>query len=250
MRTLVLLRHGQSEGNARSVFTGWIDVPLTDDGRAEAVRSGELLGEAGIKPDVVHTSVLRRAIGTAALTLDACDRHWIPTRRSWRLNERHYGSLQGRSKSEILTEFGEEQYDAWRRSRDAAPPPSSDAEFLRLANDPRYAAVAPELIPRTESHAQVAARLLPYWFSSIAPDLLAGRVTCVVAHGNSLRALVKHLDRTSDEASAGRDIPTGIPLVYDLDDSLRPTAPNGTYLDAERAAIAIAAIAREGRPSG
>jgi 2,3-bisphosphoglycerate-dependent phosphoglycerate mutase len=246
MHTLVLLRHGQSEGNARSVFTGWIDVPLTDEGRAEAVRSGELLAEAGIRPDVVHTSVLRRAIGTAALTLDACDRHWIPTHRSWRLNERHYGSLQGRSKSAILTEFGEEQYDAWRRSRDAAPPPSSEAEFLRLANDPRYAAMAPELIPRTESHAQVGARLLPYWLSSIAPELLAGRVACVVAHGNSLRALVKHFDPTS----AGLDIPTGIPLVYELDDSLSPTAPGGRYLDAERAAIAIAAIAREGRPSG
>jgi 2,3-bisphosphoglycerate-dependent phosphoglycerate mutase len=247
MSTLVLLRHGESEGNARGEFTGWLDVPLTEDGRAEAVRCGELLAAAGILPDVVHTSVLRRAIGTAHMTLDACDRHWIPAHRSWRLNERHYGSLQGRVKSEILREFGEERYVAWRRSHDVAPPPISAAEFEQLAHDQRYAGIPTELIPHAESLAQVTTRLLPYWSGAITPSLRAGRTACVVAHGNSLRALVTHLDRLSGEASARLNIPTGIPLVYELDDSLEPVTPGGRYLDQERAAIAIEAVANEGR---
>lgn len=247
MSTLVLLRHGESEGNARGVFTGWIDARLTDNGCAEAVRSGALLDAAGIRPDRAHTSVLRRAIATANLTLDACDRHWIPTGRSWRLNERHYGALQGRVKSAIVHSFGEEQFLAWRRSYDIAPPPISDDALRHQLRDPRYATVPTEFMPTTESLADVTARLLPYWHDSIAPDLCSGLSVCVVAHGNSLRALVKHLDRMSDDAFVGLNIPTGIPLVYDLDSDLRPTTPGGRYLDPGAAATAIEAVAHEGR---
>jgi len=248
--TLVLLRHGESEWNARNLFTGWIDVPLNDAGRAEAVRCGELLKAAAILPDVLHTSVLRRAITTAAAALNACDRHWIPANRSWRLNERHYGALQGREKAEILQTFGEQRFDAWRRSYDVPPPPIGDAEFCRQADDPRYADLPSELLPRTESLAQVTARLLPYWTAAIEPDLRAEPVVCVAAHGNSLRAIVKLLDRMSDESFSRLNIPTGIPLIYELDDALQPTTPGGEYLDPERAADAIEAVANQGRRTG
>jgi 2,3-bisphosphoglycerate-dependent phosphoglycerate mutase len=244
--TLVLLRHGESDWNAKNLFTGWVDVGLTEKGRDEAVRGGVQIREAGLAPDVVHTSLQRRAINTAALALDAADRHWIPVRRSWRLNERHYGALQGKDKKQTLEEFGEEQFMLWRRSFDVPPPPlDDDAEFSQ-ADDPRYADLGDEL-PRTECLKDVVARFLPYWESGIVPDLRAGKTVLVAAHGNSLRALVKHLDGISDEDIAGLNIPTGMPLVYELDDAMRPTVAGGTYLDPEAAAAAAAAVANQGR---
>ncbi|MBC9734807.1 phosphoglyceromutase [Nocardioides marmotae] len=243
--TLVLLRHGESEWNAKNLFTGWVDVNLTEKGRAEAVRGGELMREAGVLPDVVHTSLQRRAINTAGLALDAADRHWIPVRRSWRLNERHYGALQGKDKKQTLAEFGEEQFMLWRRSFDVPPPPlDDDAEYSQVGL-PQYADLGEEM-PRTECLKDVIARFLPYWESAIVPDLRAGNVVLVAAHGNSLRALVKHLDQISDEDIAGLNIPTGMPMVYELDEDMRPTAP-GRYLDPEAAAAAAAAVANQGR---
>ncbi len=246
MATLILLRHGESEWNAKNLFTGWVDVPLTDKGRAEATRSGEQLVEAGLLPDVLHTSLQRRAITTAHLSLDAADRHWIPVRRSWRLNERHYGALQGKDKKQTLEEYGEEQFMLWRRSFDVPPPPIADDDPWSQAGDPRYADLGEEM-PRTECLKDVIARFLPYWESSIVPDLRAGLTVLVAAHGNSLRALVKHLDQIGDEDIAGLNIPTGMPLVYELDDDLRPTVPGGRYLDPEAAAAAAAAVANQGR---
>ena len=244
--TLVLLRHGESEWNAKNLFTGWVDVPLNDKGRAEGVHAGELLRDQGVLPDVVHTSLLRRAINTATTALDVADRHWIPVRRSWRLNERHYGALQGKNKKETLEEYGEEQFMLWRRSFDVPPPPIDDADEWSQAGDPRYADLGDEM-PSTECLKDVIARFLPYWESSIVPDLRAGKTVLVAAHGNSLRALVKHLDGISDEDIAGLNIPTGMPLVYELDDSLRPTVVGGRYLDPEAAAAAAAAVANQGR---
>ena len=244
--TLVLLRHGESEWNAKNLFTGWVDVDLTDKGRAEAVRGGQLLVEAGLLPDVVHTSLQRRAITTAHLSLDAADRHWIPVKRSWRLNERHYGALQGKDKKQTLAEFGEEQFMLWRRSFDTPPPPIDDSSEFSQAGDPRYADLGDEM-PRTECLKDVIARFLPYWESDIVPDLKDGKTVLVAAHGNSLRALVKHLDGISDEDIAGLNIPTGMPLVYRLDDDLRPTVAGGEYLDPEAAAEAAAAVANQGR---
>ena len=244
--TLVLLRHGESEWNAKNLFTGWVDVDLTDKGRAEAVRGGQLLVEAGLLPDVVHTSLQRRAITTAHLSLDAADRHWIPVRRSWRLNERHYGALQGKDKKQTLEEFGEEQFMLWRRSFDTPPPPIDDSSEFSQAGDPRYADLGDEM-PRTECLKDVIARFLPYWESDIVPDLKDGKTVLVAAHGNSLRALVKHLDGISDEDIAGLNIPTGMPLVYRLDDDLKPTVAGGEYLDPEAAAEAAAAVANQGR---
>jgi 2,3-bisphosphoglycerate-dependent phosphoglycerate mutase len=244
--TLVLLRHGESEWNAKNLFTGWVDVALTDKGRAEAVRGGVLLSEAGILPDVVHTSVQRRAINTACLALDAADRHWIPVRRSWRLNERHYGALQGKDKKQTLEEYGEEQFMLWRRSFDTPPPPLADDDPYSQVGDARYADLGDEM-PRTECLKDVIERFLPYWESSIVPDLTSGKTVLVAAHGNSLRALVKHLDQISDEDIAGLNIPTGMPLVYRLDDNLRPTVTGGEYLDPEAAAEAAAAVANQGR---
>ncbi len=245
--TLILLRHGESEWNAKNLFTGWVDVDLTEKGRAEAVSGGRQLTEAGLLPDVVHTSLQRRAITTAHLSLDAADRHWIPVRRSWRLNERHYGALQGKDKKETLEQFGEEQFMTWRRSYDTPPPPLEDDSEFSQASDARYATLPDELLPRTEALADVLDRMLPYWYDSIVPDLLADRVVLVTAHGNSLRALVKHLDGLSEEAVVGLNIPTGIPLVYELDDDLKPTVNGGTYLDPDAAAAAIAAVANQGR---
>jgi 2,3-bisphosphoglycerate-dependent phosphoglycerate mutase len=245
--SLVLLRHGESDWNQKNLFTGWVDVDLTDKGVAEAVRGGELLVEHALLPDVVHTSLQRRAIRTAELTLAAADRMWIPVRRSWRLNERHYGALQGKDKAQTLAEFGEEQFMLWRRSYDTPPPPLPDDDPYSQFHDPRYASLPPEVRPRTECLADVVARMLPYWYDAIVPDLRAGARVLVAAHGNSLRALVKHLDGMSDEAVVALNIPTGIPLRYDLDDDLRPLTIGGAYLDPEAAAAAIEAVKSQGR---
>ncbi|HEV2088077.1 MAG TPA: phosphoglyceromutase [Cryptosporangiaceae bacterium] len=245
--TLVLLRHGESEWNAKNLFTGWVDVDLTAKGEHEARRGGELLVESGLLPSVLHTSRMRRAIRTANLTLETADRLWIPVRRSWRLNERHYGALQGKNKKEVLEQFGEEQFMLWRRSYDTPPPPLDvDAEWSQF-EDPAYADLPPEVRPRTECLKDVLVRALPYWYDAIVPDLRAGHTVLVVAHGNSMRALVKHLDGIGDEAIAGLNIPTGIPLRYDLDADLHPTNPGGTYLDPDAAAAAAAAVANQGR---
>jgi 2,3-bisphosphoglycerate-dependent phosphoglycerate mutase len=244
--TLVLLRHGESTWNAKNLFTGWVDVPLSDGGVVEARHGGELLREHGLLPDVVHTSVLRRAISTANVALDAADRHWIPVRRDWRLNERHYGALQGKNKKQTLEEYGEEQFMLWRRSYDTPPPDIEPGSEYAQDGDPRYAALGDDM-PRTECLKDVVARLLPYWETEIVPDLRTGRTVLVAAHGNSLRALVKHLDAISDEKIAGLNIPTGIPLRYDLDDALAPTNPGGTYLDPAAAEVAAAAVANQGR---
>ena len=245
--TLVLLRHGESEWNALNLFTGWVDVPLSDKGREEAARGGRLITDAGLLPDVLHTSLLRRAIATANIALDVADRHWIPVTRSWRLNERHYGALQGKDKKATLQAYGEEQFMLWRRSYDVPPPPLDDDSEFSQAHDPRYADLTDAERPRTECLADVVARMLPYWHSAIVPDLQAGKTVLVAAHGNSLRALVKHLDRISEADIAGLNIPTGIPLVYTLDADLRPTQPGGQYLDPDAAAEAIKAVANQGR---
>jgi len=246
MSTLILLRHGESQWNAKNLFTGWVDVDVNSKGAAEARRGGELLVENGLLPDVVHTSVLRRAINTAQIALGACDRHWIETKRSWRLNERHYGALQGKDKAATLAEFGEEQFMTWRRSYDTPPPPIEDGSEFSTFDDPRYAGVPTEIRPRTECLKDVLERALPYWYDQIVPDLRAGKVTLIAAHGNSLRAIVKHLDRMSDDAVVGLNIPTGIPLLYELDDDAKPTAP-GKYLDPEAAAASIEAVKNQGK---
>ncbi|WP_419930558.1 2,3-diphosphoglycerate-dependent phosphoglycerate mutase [Candidatus Poriferisodalis sp.] len=218
---LVLLRHGQSAWNLENRFTGWWDVGLTDDGQAEARAAGEALLAAGIEPDIVHTSLLRRAIQTANTTLDAMDRAWLPVRRHWRLNERHYGALTGLNKAEMAEQHGADQVHLWRRSYDVPPPPIPPDHEFDVAGDPRYADLAAGSVPRTECLADVVTRLLPYWHDGIAPDLRAGRTVLVAAHGNSLRALVKHLDGISDADIAELNIPTGAPLVYDLNADLR-----------------------------
>jgi 2,3-bisphosphoglycerate-dependent phosphoglycerate mutase len=243
--TLVLLRHGESEWNSKNLFTGWVDVDLTPKGEDEARRGGELLAERGLLPDVVHTSLLRRAIRTAELALNAADRHWLPVRRSWRLNERHYGALQGKNKAQVRDEFGDEQFMLWRRSYDVPPPLlARDSEFSQAA-DPRYAELPPELRPDTECLADVVARMLPYWYDGIVPDLRAGHTVLVTAHGNSLRALVMHLDGLSREEVVGLNIPTGIPLRYELDGDLRRVSAE--YLDPEAAQSAIKAVANQGK---
>lgn len=242
--TLILLRHGHSEWNAKNLFTGWVDVDLNDQGREEAVRGGRLLKDKGVLPDIVHTSVLRRAITTANLALDAADRHWIPVRRDWRLNERHYGALQGLDKAATRAKYGDEQFMLWRRSFDTPPPPIDLDNEWAQTGDPRYAGID---IPRTECLKDVIARMMPYWESAICPDLASGKTVLVTAHGNSLRALVKHLDGISDDDIAGLNIPTGIPLLFELDDDLRPTVPGGRYLDPEAAKAAIEAVKNQGK---
>jgi 2,3-bisphosphoglycerate-dependent phosphoglycerate mutase len=244
--TLVLLRHGESEWNAANLFTGWVDVGLSEAGQAESLRAGELLREQRLLPDVLHTSVLRRSISTAQGALATCDREWIPVRRSWRLNERHYGDLQGKNKAQVREQYGEDLFMVWRRSYDLPPPPIHDADEFSQMSDPRYAALAPEVVPRSECLKDVVARLLPYWYDAVVPDLRTGATVLVVAHGNSLRALVKHLDGIGDSDIVGVNIPTGIPLRYDLDDQLRPTQPGGRYLDPDAAAIAIEAVKNQG----
>jgi 2,3-bisphosphoglycerate-dependent phosphoglycerate mutase len=241
--TLILLRHGESEWNSKNLFTGWVDVDLNDKGRGEAVNGGNLLKDNGLLPTVVHTSVLRRAINTANLALDTCDRHWIPVRRSWRLNERHYGALQGLDKAATRDKYGDEQFMLWRRSFDTPPPPIEPGSEFDQTGDPRYAEGD---VPRTECLKDVIARMMPYWQGPLQEDLRAGETVLVTAHGNSLRALVKHLDQISDEDIAGLNIPTSQPLVYNLGDDFMPTRP-GEYLDPEAAAAAAAAVANQGR---
>ena len=246
--TLILLRHGESEWNAKNLFTGWVDVDLTATGKQEAARGGELLASSDLLPDVVHTSLLTRAIRTSQLALEATDRQWIPVRRTWRLNERHYGALQGKDKKETLAEYGEEQFMLWRRSYDVSPPPIEPDDPFAQTNDPRYAALPPEARPATECLSDVVRRLIPYWEDVlVADDLRAGRTVLIAAHGNSLRAMVKHLDNISDADIAGVNIPTGIPLVYRLDGNLRPVVPGGEYLDPDAAATAAAAVAAQGK---
>jgi 2,3-bisphosphoglycerate-dependent phosphoglycerate mutase len=241
--TLILLRHGESEWNAKNLFTGWVDVPLSEKGRSEAVSGGEQLVSAGLLPDVVHTSLLRRAITTANLALDVADRHWIPVRRSWRLNERHYGALQGKNKKDTAAEFGVDQVKVWRRSYDVPPPPLPIDDPIS-GIDERYADLDRDVLPQSECLRDVVERMLPYWHDAITSDLRAGKVVLVAAHGNSLRALVKHLDGMSDADVIDVDIPTGMPLVYELDDDLAPTTPvgalgvKGRYLDPDAAAAA------------
>ena len=246
MSTLILLRHGQSDWNRKNLFTGWVDVRLTEQGVAEAGRAGELLVESGLRPDVLHTSLLTRAIQTANIALEVADRLWIPVKRDWRLNERHYGALQGKDKAEVLAEFGEAQFMTWRRSYDIPPPPLADDDEFSQVGDPRYADIPDARLPRTESLALVVERLLPYWESEIVPDLARGLTVLVTAHGNSLRALVKHLDGVSDADIAELNIPTGIPLVYRLGGDFRPTEP-AAYLDPEAAAAGAAAVAAQGK---
>jgi 2,3-bisphosphoglycerate-dependent phosphoglycerate mutase len=250
---LVLLRHGESEWNREGLFTGWVDVGLSERGVAEASHGGELLRASDLLPDVVHTSLLTRAIDTTELALAAADRRWIPVRRSWRLNERHYGALQGKSKEETRIEYGDEQYMLWRRSYDVPPPPIGPGVPGAAADDPRYRDLAPDVLPLSECLKDVLERLLPYWHDAIVPDLRTGQVVLVSAHGNSLRALVKHLDRIADDDIAALNLPTGVPLLYELDEELAPLrgvdprfGVSGTYLDAEAAAVSIAGVARQG----
>jgi 2,3-bisphosphoglycerate-dependent phosphoglycerate mutase len=247
MRTLVLLRHGESEWNSKGLFTGWVDVGLSEVGAQEAAHGGRLLAESGLRPHVVHTSVLTRAIQTANIAQQEADLLWLPVRRSWRLNERHYGALQGKDKAATRREFGDEQFMLWRRSYDVPPPPIADDDPLSQAGDPRYSHLPPDIRPRTECLKDVLERMLPYWYDAIVPDLGRDGTVLVVAHGNSLRALVKHLDGIGDEAIAGLNIPTGIPLVYELDDAFEPVTRGGAYLDPEAAAEAAEAVKNQGR---
>lgn len=247
---LILMRHGESEWNASNQFTGWQDVDLTEKGRSEAVHGGELLAENGLLPDVLYTSLLRRAITTANLALDKAGRHWIPVIRDWRLNERHYGALQGLNKAETKDKYGDEQFMLWRRSYDTPPPAiEPDSEYSQTG-DPRYDGIE---VPLTECLLDVVKRLMPYYEATIGADLKAGKTVLVAAHGNSLRALVKYLDGISDEDIAKLNIPTGNPLVYEVDDQLKavapsgdPLNPSGRYLDPEAAAAGAAAVAAQG----
>jgi len=246
MRKLILLRHGESEWNAKNLFTGWVDVRLSQKGEAEAKRGGELLKERGLLPDVVHTSLLRRAIATSQIALDAADRQWIPVHRSWRLNERHYGALQGKDKAQTLAQYGEEQFQLWRRSFDVPPPAIEDNDEFSQAGDPRYADLG-SAMPKTECLKDVVDRLIPYLVGEITADLDAGKTTLVVAHGNSIRAIVKHIDHISDTDIAAVNIPTGIPLFYEFDETFEPIKKGGEYLDPEAAKDAIAAVANQGK---
>ncbi len=247
MATLVLLRHGESEWNNKNLFTGWVDVDLTELGEEQARLGGRQLRESGLLPTVVHTSLLTRAIRTANLALDAAGRSWIPVKRHWRLNERHYGALQGKDKKQTLQTYGEEAFLQWRRSYDTPPPPIELGTEWDVSADERYALLARDLIPRTECLQDVVERLLPYWYDAIVPDLLAGQTVLVVAHGNSLRGLVMHLDGLNREQVVGLNVPTGQPLRYDLDDDLAPITAGGTYLDPQAAAAAAEAVANQGR---
>lgn len=243
MPTLVLLRHGESEWNQQNLFTGWVDVDLSDKGVREARRGGQLLAEKGVLPDVLHTSLLTRAIRTATLALEECERVWIPVHRSWRLNERHYGGLQGLDKAATREKYGDEKFMLYRRSYDVPPPVIGPEQPSGV--DERYAELPPDIVPKTECLKDVVVRMLPYWYDAIVPDLRAGRVTLVAAHGNSLRALVKHLDGMSEDEVVGLNIPTGIPLRYELDDRLQVVGKE--YLDPAAAEQAAAAVAAQGR---
>ena len=243
---LILLRHGESEWNALNLFTGWVDVRLSAKGEAEARKGGEMMKERELLPDIVHTSLLRRAISTSQLALDACDRHWIPGKRSWRLNERHYGALQGKDKKQTLEQYGEEQFNLWRRSFDVPPPPIDNDDKYSQFGDARYADLGSE-IPKTECLKDVLVRALPYITSEVFSDLKSGKTVLVTAHGNSLRAVVKHLDGISDEGIAAVNIPTGIPLLYELGEDMKPVKPGREYLDPEAAKEAMAAVANQGK---
>lgn len=242
MTTLVLLRHGESVWNEKNLFTGWVDVDLTANGEAEATAGGKLIKDAGIEPNILHTSVLRRAIRTANLALDSMDRLWIPVRRSWRLNERHYGNLQGLDKAETREKYGDEQLKAWRRSYDV-PPPAIDADSqYGQKNDPRYP--SPDVVPPSECLADVVARMMPYWYDAIIPDLAAYETVMITAHGNSLRALVKHLEGISDADIAELNIPTGVPRVYQLNENYEVL--KAEYLgDPDEIAAKAAAVAAQ-----
>lgn len=244
MTQLVLLRHGQSTWNLENVFTGWTDVPLSAKGTEEARAAGKLMAEEGFVFDVAHTSLLVRAIDTLHLALVEMRQVWIPVKKHWRLNERHYGALQGLNKKETADQHGKEQVLIWRRSYDTPPPALDPMDERHPGNDPRYSWMPPDLLPATECLADVVARMLPYWHDAIVPDLRAGKRVIVAAHGNSLRALVKHLDQVPDDEIVGLNIPTGIPLVYDLDDDLQPRSSR--YLgDAAAAAAAAEAVAKQ-----
>jgi 2,3-bisphosphoglycerate-dependent phosphoglycerate mutase len=243
---LILLRHGQSDWNAKNLFTGWVDVALSSQGEAEAKRAGELLKEKNLLPDVLHTSLLTRAIHTAEIALGACERKWIPVSRSWRLNERHYGALQGKDKAATLKEYGQEQFKLWRRSFDTPPPAIADSDQYSQASDVRYKDLGPDL-PKTECLKDVVKRLMPYLDNEIANDLRQAKTVLVVAHGNSIRAIVKHLACISDSDIAEVNIPTGIPLLYRFDDDFEPIVKEGEYLDPEAAKESIAAVANQGK---
>jgi 2,3-bisphosphoglycerate-dependent phosphoglycerate mutase len=243
---LILLRHGESEWNAKNLFTGWVDVALSAKGVEEAKRGGVLLNERNLLPDIVHTSLLRRAISTASLALDNCDRHWIPVKRSWRLNERHYGALQGKDKAATLKEYGEEQFQLWRRSFDVPPPAIDDNDQYSQSNDLRYATLGKDL-PKSECLKDVVTRMIPYFTNEITADLRTGKVVLVTAHGNSIRAIVKHIDGISDADIAGVNIPTGIPLLYEFDQDFKAIKKGGEYLDPVAAQAAIAAVANQGK---
>jgi 2,3-bisphosphoglycerate-dependent phosphoglycerate mutase len=243
---LILLRHGESEWNAKNLFTGWVDVALSAKGVEEAKRGGVLLKERNLLPDIVHTSLLRRAITTASLALDNCDRHWIPVKRSWRLNERHYGALQGKDKAATLKEYGEEQFQLWRRSFDVPPPAIDDNDQYSQSNDLRYATLGKDL-PKSECLKDVVTRMIPYFTNEITADLRTGKVVLVTAHGNSIRAIVKHIDGISDADIAGVNIPTGIPLLYEFDQDFKAIKKGGEYLDPVAAQAAIAAVANQGK---
>jgi 2,3-bisphosphoglycerate-dependent phosphoglycerate mutase len=247
MPTLILLRHGESEWNAKNLFTGWVDVDLTETGEEQARQGGRLLREYDLMPTVVHTSVMTRAIRTANLSLDAAGRAWIPVKRHWRLNERHYGALQGKDKKATREQYGAEQFEVWRRSYDVPPPEIEPGSEWDVSHDLRYTGLTTDLVPRTECLKDVVHRLLPYWYDQIVPDLQAGETVLVVAHGNSLRALVKHLDRLDEQEVVALNIPTGIPLRYDLDDDMHPVTRGGGYLDPTAAEAAAAAVANQGR---
>lgn len=254
MHKLVLLRHGESDWNRENRFTGWTDVDLSSRGIEEARAGARLLRAGGYRFDLAFTSLLKRAIRTLWIALDELDQMWIPVEKSWRLNERHYGALQGKDKTQVREEFGEEQFLLWRRSYDTPPPPVDRADENHPANDSRYASLPPEVLPATECLKDVLERLLPYWADAVVPDLRAGRTVMVAAHGNSLRALVKHLDGIGDDAIVNLNVPTGIPLRYDLDDDLRPTRAvdpdygvSGQYLDPDAARTAIAGVASQGK---
>ncbi len=243
---LILLRHGESEWNAKNLFTGWVDVALSAKGIEEAKRGGLLLKERNLLPDIVHTSLLRRAINTASFALDNCERHWIPVKRSWRLNERHYGALQGKDKAATLKEYGEDQFQLWRRSFDVPPPAIADNDQYSQSNDPRYADLGSDL-PKSECLKDVVDRMIPYLLGEIFDDLRSGKTVLVTAHGNSIRAIVKHLDGISDSDIAGVNIPTGIPLLYEFNADFKPIKKGGEYLDPVAAQAAIAAVANQGK---
>ena len=243
---LILLRHGESIWNAKNLFTGWVDVELSEKGLLEAARAGQLLKEANLLPDVLHTSLLKRAIDTADIALKNCGRTGIATKRSWRLNERHYGALQGKDKAATLKEYGQEQFQLWRRSFDVPPPAIADDDQYSQKNEPKYANLG-DLLPKTECLKDVVARVVPYLTGEVTQDLKSNKTVLITAHGNSIRAIVKYLDAISDTDIAGVNIPTGIPLLYELNEKFEPITKGGRYLDPVAAQAAIAAVANQGK---